>query len=88
MTRGGLYAEHGELYYIPAHKVAPPIDICGAGDTFLSAFICARAAGAEGFEAVAFANLASSVSIKKLSTTGTASPEEILKRHEEISRQT
>ena len=83
--KGGLYAEKCELYYIPTRKAVPPIDICGAGDTFLSAFTCARAAGAKGHEAVAFANLASSVSIKKLNTTGTASPGEIVKMYSEKS---
>ena len=82
---GGIYTDKSSLYYIPTQKAEPPIDICGAGDTFLSAFTCALAAGAQGYEAVAFANLASSVTIKKINTTGTASPDEIRKKHAEIS---
>ena len=82
--KGGLYVEGEEASYVPASKVSGETDICGAGDAFLSAFTCALATGAKGYEAVAFANLAASVTIKKINTTGTASPEEIRKRHKEI----
>jgi rfaE bifunctional protein kinase chain/domain len=77
---GCLYAESGTVTHIPAGMVHPPIDICGAGDTFLSAFSCALAAGAEPCEAASFANLAAGVTIRKIGTTGTASPDEIRMR--------
>ena len=83
--KGGIYAEKGKVYYIPTIPVQGEIDICGAGDTFLSAFTCALAAGAEGWEAVAFANLASAVTIKKISMTGTAGPSEIRAKYQELS---
>ena len=70
----GVAAEH-----VPAVAVTGEIDICGAGDTFLSAFACATAAGVPLKEAAAFACKASSIVVKKLKTTGTASPEELLK---------
>lgn len=69
----GVEAEH-----VPAVKVTGEIDICGAGDTFLSAFACATAAHFPPDEAAAFACKASSIVVKKLKTTGTASPEELL----------
>ena len=69
----GIEAEH-----VPAVNVTGEIDICGAGDTFLSAFACATAAGVPLKEAAAFACKASSIVVKKLKTTGTASPEELL----------
>ena len=48
-------------------------------NTFLSAFAAAYAAGVPGETALAFANLASSVTVKKIGATGTASPDEILR---------
>ena len=62
---------------VPAHKVQPPIDICGAGDTFLSGLACSLAAGAPLSMAAAFGNAASAVTIRKLNTTGTATREEL-----------
>ena len=69
--------------YAPAWRTEPPLDIVGAGDTFLSAFAAALAAGIPGDVAAAFANLASAVTIRKIGTTGTASPEEITARFRE-----
>jgi D-glycero-beta-D-manno-heptose-7-phosphate kinase len=63
--------------YVPSVKTEPPVDIVGAGDSFLSAFACALAAGADSREAAFIANLAASVTIRKIGTTGTASLEEI-----------
>lgn len=71
-------------FYVPSHDVSGPVDTCGAGDCFLSAFSCAVAAGASEQEAGAFANLAAEVIIRKVGTTGTATPEEISDRHNEI----
>ena len=69
----GVAAEH-----VPAVSVTGEIDICGAGDTFLSALACATAAGVPLKEAAAFSCKASSIVVKKLKMTGTASPEELL----------
>ena len=80
VTLGGMGAawyENGKLDIVPAVKTEPPVDIVGAGDTFLSAFSCAYAACGCGKTAVSFANLASSVTVKKIGTTGTANEEEI-----------
>lgn len=82
VTLGGagcLVCENGEVTPVPARKVEPPIDICGAGDTFMSALACATAAGAHLAEAAWFANTASSITIKKINQTGTASREEMEK---------
>lgn len=75
--RGSLFVTKEKRFATPAKRVEGTIDICGAGDTSLSAFACCYAAGAEPEEAAAFAALASSVTIKKLGTTGTASREEL-----------
>ena len=85
--KGSLFVEDATLEYIPSYEVKGPLDTCGAGDTFLSAFSCALAAGAKGYEAASFANIAADVIIKKIGITGTADPEEIRARHGEISTQ-
>ena len=77
---GALWCEEGSCVLAPAVPAKAPIDIVGAGDTFLSAFCCAYAACKDGAKAVAFANLASAVTVKKIGITGTATPEEILKK--------
>lgn len=68
--------EHAVNY--PAFPVEPPVDICGAGDTFLSAFACCLGGGADIGEAAVVGNLASSITIKKLGTTGTATRRELV----------
>ena len=68
----------GEAVNIPAFPAQGPIDICGAGDTFLSAFACCLGVGADAEEAAMIGNLASSVTIQKIGMTGTASREELL----------
>lgn len=80
--KGALWCENGQVFHAPAVK-AEPADIVGAGDTFLSALCAALAVGESGGRAVAFGNLASGVTVKKIGTTGTASPEEIRKQFQE-----
>jgi rfaE bifunctional protein kinase chain/domain len=72
---------------VPGRAVLPPVDPCGAGDCFLSAFSLALAAGATEEEAAFVGNLAASVSVKKIGTTGTATAEEILARFDELRRE-
>ncbi len=82
--KGCVYTDSQTVTHIPSCDVTPPIDICGAGDTFLSAFACALAAGAEPWEAGSLANMAANVTIGKIGITGTASPEEIRIRHSQV----
>lgn len=76
--QGCFVAEEGRVVRCPACTVEPPIDFCGAGDTFLAGFGTMLAAGASPVEAAQAANLCSAVTIKKIGTTGTASREEVL----------
>lgn len=66
------------IVHCPARRVEPPVDIVGAGDTFLSCFGLAIASGASVPEAAQLATIASSVTVKKIGATGTASRSEIL----------
>ena len=71
-AQGAVYADGGETWHIPARRVPPPIDFCGAGDSSLAGFALALAAGAQPHEAAAFAGLCSEVTIQQIGTTGTA----------------
>ena len=74
--KGCLVADGGVLR-VPACPVEPPIDFCGAGDTFLAGLATALAAGATPLQAAQIANLCAAVTIKKTGETGTASREEL-----------
>jgi len=81
ITLGGegvLICDETEVRYAPTVSLSPPIDVVGAGDAFLATLAASLAAGASCWEAGTLANLAAAVVCKKLNTTGTASPEEIL----------
>jgi rfaE bifunctional protein kinase chain/domain len=65
---------------VPAYPVTGPIDIVGAGDSASAAIACAVAAGAALDTAADFGNLAASVTIQQLGTTGTASPQALRQR--------
>lgn len=69
---------------VPAYPVNGPIDIVGAGDSTSAAIACAIAAGATLEEAAAFGSLAASITIQQIGTTGTASPEQVRQRWNEV----
>ncbi|HNQ35668.1 MAG TPA: PfkB family carbohydrate kinase [bacterium] len=79
-AEGAFFAADGRVEHLPAVPAAPPLDIVGAGDAFLAALTLALAAGASGAEAAQLGNLAAAVVIRKLKTTGTASPAELLRK--------
>jgi rfaE bifunctional protein kinase chain/domain len=70
---------------VPAYPVTGPIDCVGAGDSTSAGVACALAAGATLAEAAAFGNLVASVTIQQLGTTGTATPEQLRQRWQEMS---
>ena len=80
---GSLWCDDDGEVLAPTIKAEDPIDIVGAGDTFLSAISAAYGAGVSGPEALSYGNLASGVTIKKIGTTGTASQEEIIEKFKE-----
>ena len=63
---------------VPAIAVEGPIDICGAGDAASSGLVAALCCGVSLTEAAEIGNLAASITIKQLGTTGTASPAQLL----------
>ena len=81
ITRGdrGMAVFDGRILTgIPGIQVLGPVDPVGAGDTAVSAIAALLGAGASLAEAATIANIATSVTVRKLRQTGTASPEEIL----------
>ena len=76
--RGVVSVSEGGAVLSPAVAVAGPVDIVGAGDSASSGIVAALCSGYSMEEAAFFANVAASVTIKKIGVTGTASPEEIL----------
>lgn len=85
VTHGGedviVVEEEGQTR-VPARRVAHPVDICGAGDSFSAGAALTLAATGSAVEAARFGNLAASITIMKKGT-GTASPEEVLAAEQE-----
>lgn len=75
-----------DFLHIPTINPLGPIDTTGAGDTVMSALIASLLGGASYEEAGLIANIASSITIRKLNETGTATPQEILSRYEDFDK--
>jgi rfaE bifunctional protein kinase chain/domain len=79
-NQGNMQIYNQRAIHVLPRDIKGPIDFCGAGDTFLSAYTCALAAGAAREEAGQIAGMASEVTICKTNQTGTATKEEITNR--------
>ena len=80
VTRGenGILAAEGEAFYeVPGIQIIGRTDPVGAGDTALSALAAVLGSGGDALTAIKLANLAASITVRKLGTTGTATPAEI-----------
>jgi len=84
-AKGSLCLVGGQLWHISSHEISGPIDFCGAGDSALSGFGLSLAAGAMPWEAAYVAGLCSEVTIRQIGVTGTASREQVLQWHNELS---
>ena len=80
-AKGSLVAVGGQTTHIAAAEMTGPLDICGAGDSFLAGLSASLAAGASLPEAACVAGLCSEVTIQKIGMTGTAGREEVLHWH-------
>ncbi len=86
LTRGdrGIIVSSSEgCLEIPGISVLSEIDTVGAGDTALAAIAASLGSGVSPNDAAVIGNLAAAVTVKKLHTTGTASPDEILEMEKE-----
>ena len=80
VTRGEnglIVADGGGLHEIPGIQTTEQTDPVGAGDTVVATIAAAIASGADAVTAATLANIAASITVRKLQTTGTASREEI-----------
>lgn len=75
--RGLLVADGGTVAAIPGIQCSGAVDPVGAGDSVVAALAAALAVGIAPDQAARVANLAAAVTVRKLHTTGTASPAEI-----------
>jgi len=80
VTRGGngasIYDDGGERL-VTGKRIAKPVDICGAGDSFTAGAAAALKITGSPEAAVRFGNIVASITVMKPGT-GTASPEEVL----------
>ncbi len=79
-----VFSEPGSpLVQIPAIPVGGPIDVVGAGDSFLASVGLALSSSAELKEAALIGNLSASIVVQQIGTTGTASRAQIISRFNE-----
>lgn len=82
-ARGCVVLHDGGTKELAPVPTFGPIDTVGAGDSMLAGIGAALATGRDPVTSAAFGNLVASVTVRKLRTTGTASPAEILAAAEE-----
>lgn len=75
---------HVQIHDLAGYPVTGPIDVVGAGDSTTAAIACALGAGATKTQAAAFGNLIASITIQQLGTTGTATPQQIRERWQQV----
>ncbi len=76
--RGIVVADGDHVHDIPGIQVLEKTDTVGAGDTVVAALAAALGSGQDPLTAARLANLAASITVRKLRATGTAMQSEIL----------
>ena len=66
------------FFAVPPRPVSPPFDICGAGDATNAGFVFAKSLGFSLVESAFLAGVVSSITIKQIGVTGTATVEQIV----------
>ncbi|VTR96892.1 bifunctional heptose 7-phosphate kinase/heptose 1-phosphate adenyltransferase [Tuwongella immobilis] len=80
-----LVTRDGTLTVVPGYPVTGPIDPVGAGDSTSAGILCGMAVGATPEQAAALGNLVASITVQQIGTTGTATPEQVLARWDEVT---
>jgi len=84
---GVVVCKPNSAIHVPGIHVQGEIDIVGAGDSFLAGFVSARCAGLDDVEAAYLGVVVSSITVQKIGTTGTATPDEVRQRnHAQIDK--
>lgn len=90
MTRGEkgamIASKDGRVESVPTLPSEGEIDVTGAGDCFASALAVSLSCGLDIIPAVELANMAAGITVRKLNTTGVATPEEIRAEFEKFSQ--
>jgi len=81
-----VFAEQPQVAHVPGIRVPPPIDVVGAGDSVMAGIVSALCCGATPVEAATVGNLVASITVQQIGTTGTATREQVLARHQGIVR--
>jgi sugar/nucleoside kinase (ribokinase family) len=82
-AQGVLAVSEKGFDHIPGIPVTGKIDVVGAGDSVMAGLVAGLGAGGLPQEAAYIGNLAASITIQQLGTTGTASREQLRRRYEE-----
>jgi rfaE bifunctional protein kinase chain/domain len=82
VTRGaeGILVSDPEMTLVPGVDITGPTDPTGAGDSVTAGAVLGLASGAACPEAALVGNLVASITVQQMATTGTAQPEELLRR--------
>lgn len=83
-AQGILVVTEQGAEHMPGIPVSGEIDIVGAGDSVMAGLVAALCAGATAKEAAFIGNMAASITIQQLGTTGTASRAQLRQRFEEV----
>jgi len=81
----GILVFDGSCRHVPGIKIDGLIDVCGAGDAATTGIASALTAGASAYDAAVIGNIAASITIRQLGTTGTASPMQIIEAFNDMS---
>jgi rfaE bifunctional protein kinase chain/domain len=76
--RGIIVADRTAVHEIPGIQIAAKTDPVGAGDTVVAAIAAGLGSGQQPSLVAKLANIAASITVRKLQTTGTATPAEIM----------
>jgi sugar/nucleoside kinase (ribokinase family) len=82
-ANGVLGVTEAGIEHVPGLPVAGEIDVVGAGDSVMAGLVAGLCAGSTAKEAAIIGNLAASITIQQLGTTGTASPQQLRQRLED-----
>lgn len=85
-ARGILAVTEAGATHVPGVPVSGEIDVVGAGDSVMAGLVASLCAGATIEEAAFIGNMAASITIQQLGTTGTASREQLRQRYEAMRR--
>ncbi len=85
-ARGILAVTEAGATHVPGVPVSGEIDVVGAGDSVMAGLVASLCAGATTAEAAFIGNMAASITIQQLGTTGTASREQLRQRYAEMRR--